>query len=149
MIRLVMYSRKANGNEHTGTPLLHLCFQRKVSALHLMEDGALEVWCIFHDHKRTENRQFFVGPFHEQIAALKTRLRSSGEDVRAARREALLEGEAKSLTEVEAAREKASKAYDKAGALRDRCIQQVRRGEVFQCEKKKITFHGIYLPLRP
>lgn len=65
----------------------------------------------------------------KQIAALQTRLRSAEEDVRTAQREALLEGQAKSLTDVEAARKKAAQAFDKAGALRDRCSQQVCGGE--------------------
>lgn len=88
-----------------------------------MIDGELEL-CFTNITKEK-----IVGAFHEQIAALQTRLRSAEEDVKAARREALLEGQAKSLTEVEAACKKAAEASDKAEALRNRCSQQVREGK--------------------
>lgn len=67
----------------------------------------------------------FVGAFGVQIAALRTRLRLAEEEVGAARREALLEVQTKSLTEVEAARKKAARAFARAEALQDRCGQQV------------------------
>ncbi len=63
-----------------------------------------------------------------QIAALRTRLRLAEEDAQAARREALLEGQARSLVEVEAARKKAAQALARAEALRDRCARQVGGG---------------------
>lgn len=60
-----------------------------------------------------------------------------------------MEGQAKSLTEVEAARKKASKALEKAGALRDRCSQQVREGgkpsEVRR--KKEYIFIQTFVPV--
>ena len=63
-----------------------------------------------------------------QIAALRTRLRLAEEDVESVRREALLEGQARSLAEVEAARKKAAQAFARAEALRDRCARQVGGG---------------------
>lgn len=68
------------------------------------------------------------GSLFLQIAALRTRLRLAEEDVQAARREALLEGQARSLAEVEAARKKAAQAIARAEALRDRCARQVGGG---------------------
>lgn len=52
------------------------------------------------------------------------------EEIGAARREAILEVQADSLKEVEAARKKAARALARAEALQDRCIQQVRGGGI-------------------
>eukprot|EP00903_Cladosiphon_okamuranus_P008750 g8382.t1 len=59
-----------------------------------------------------------------EIAALRTRLRLTEEEVEAARREAVLEAQAKALREVEAVRMKAARAFAKAEALQDRCGEQ-------------------------
>lgn len=64
--------------------------------------------------------------FFFQIAALQARLRSAEEDVGAARREGLLEGQAKSLAQATAAGKNAGLACAKAEAMQERCAQQAR-----------------------
>ncbi|CAN0130758.1 unnamed protein product, partial [Laminaria digitata] len=59
-----------------------------------------------------------------EIAALQARLRSSEEDVGAARREGLLEGQVRSLDQVTAASKKTGLACAKAEAMQERCAQQ-------------------------
>ncbi|CBJ31795.1 hypothetical protein Esi_0282_0025 [Ectocarpus siliculosus] len=59
-----------------------------------------------------------------EIAVLRTRLRAAEEDVGSARREALLEGSARSLAETEAAGRKAAQAWAGAVALKNKCRQQ-------------------------
>ncbi|CAM9531214.1 unnamed protein product [Ectocarpus fasciculatus] len=58
------------------------------------------------------------------IAVLRTRLRAAEEDVGSARREALLEGSARSLAETEAAGRKAAQAWAGAVALKNKCRHQ-------------------------
>lgn len=63
------------------------------------------------------------------------RLRLAEEDVGAARREAVLEVQAKSLREVEAARIKAARAFARAETLQDRCGEQVCEGVIALSEE--------------
>ncbi|CAN0505085.1 unnamed protein product [Ectocarpus sp. 12 AP-2014] len=58
------------------------------------------------------------------IAVLRTRLRAAEEDVDSSRREALLEGSARSLAETEAAGRKAAQAWAGAVTLKNKCRQQ-------------------------
>ncbi|CAN0029780.1 unnamed protein product [Ectocarpus sp. 4 AP-2014] len=58
------------------------------------------------------------------IAVLRTRLRAAEEDVGSSRREALLEGSARSLADTEAAGRKAAQAWAGAVALKNKCRQQ-------------------------
>ncbi|CAM9458238.1 unnamed protein product [Ectocarpus sp. 12 AP-2014] len=59
-----------------------------------------------------------------EIAVLRTRLRAAEEDVDSSRREALLEGSARSLAETEAAGRKAAQAWAGAVTLKNKCRQQ-------------------------
>lgn len=68
----------------------------------------------------------FFSDVFAQIAALQARLRAAEEETGSTRREALLEGRAKSLVEVTAAIKQVAEACAEAEVLRERCNQQVR-----------------------